>query len=228
MFQDLQIQLRQSQFPKTVSDSGSWFIVEMFKGFREKWYGRWRELEKEIAPLIATKADTRSKKQIERRLKAHGLNLRPQMTDEQKDTLREIVKTNIDNIKAIPQAAVAEMQKAVISCYEGGRDMQELTERIEKIRRVTQERAKVEARDQLNRATQAMTVVNAKAVGATKARWIHVPGYRSSRNAHKAFDGKPFDLTIGLWDEEAGQYVKPGELRYCNCTMQIMIPGFED
>ena len=39
-----------------------------------------------------------------------------------------------------------------------------------------------------------------KEYGATKGRWIHVPGRYSSRITHVHMDGEVFDLNVGLYD----------------------------
>ena len=99
---------------------------------------------------------------------------------------------------------------------------------IETIDQRTKERTNLLARDQSNKVTQTYAVVNAQAVGATKGKWIHVPGKYSSRITHIHMDGKVFDLNAGLYDNDVGKYVKPGELPYCQCQFSVLLPGFDE
>ena len=83
------------------------------------------------------------------------------------------------------------------------------------------------AKDQVQKVTQQMAMSNAKAYGATKGEWIHIPGEKSSRITHIHFDGQTFDLDKGLYDEDVGEYVLPGQLIYCMCTQEFLFPGTE-
>ena len=80
----------------------------------------------------------------------------------------------------------------------------------------------------MQKATQKFMAQSAMELGATKGRWIHVPGMKSSRETHQAFDGQTFDLTVGLFDEDVGINVLPGDLPYCMCQFEVLMPGFED
>ena len=99
---------------------------------------------------------------------------------------------------------------------------------IETIDQRTKERTNLLARDQSNKVTQTYAVINAQSVGATKGKWIHVPGKYSSRITHIHMDGKVFDLNAGLYDNDVGKYVKPGELPYCQCQFSVLLPGFDE
>lgn len=67
-----------------------------------------------------------------------------------------------------------------------------------------------------------ITRANAKALGINKAVWKHIAGQYSSRQTHKNFDGKIFDLDEGLYDDDVQKYVKPGELKYCRCVYRLI------
>ena len=83
------------------------------------------------------------------------------------------------------------------------------------------------AGDQVQKATQEFALNNAQAYGATKGEWIHVPGEKTSRITHIHFDGEIFDLNKGLYDDDVGEYVLPGQLIYCRCVFAAIFPGTE-
>lgn len=93
---------------------------------------------------------------------------------------------------------------------------------------ITKRRAKLIARDQSNKATQAIRSIEAKELGITEGVWVHVPGAKSSRKTHMQMNGKRFRLDEGLYDSAVGRKVLPGELVACNCTFRAVIPEFGD
>jgi uncharacterized protein with gpF-like domain len=106
-------------------------------------------------------------------------------------------------------------------------DADRYRDELDRIGRRAENRAALIARDQMNKATNNLAAAEAESVGASKGRWLHIPGVYSSRITHEAFDGKEFDLDTGLYDEDVGRYVKPGELPMCNCSFEVLIPGFQ-
>ena len=45
----------------------------------------------------------------------------------------------------------------------------------------------------------------------------------SSRQTHKAMDGKRFNLDEGLYDPAVGRKVMTGELPFCRCVFRLDI-----
>ena len=88
-------------------------------------------------------------------------------------------------------------------------------------------RAELIAKDQTQKVTQDFARANAQAYGATKARWIHIPGEKTSRITHMEMDGEEFDINVGLYDPDVGENVLPGQLIYCMCTQEFLFPGTE-
>lgn len=227
MFDDIMEGLKESKFAADAT-SGTWFVVELFKNIREKWYKNWADMEREVAPKLGRKADIRTRRLIQRKMREYGLTIKKDFSDKQKEAINEIVRRDIEASKAIPMRIAEAVQKAVVRSYTEGRDWDYLTKEMERLREMEHDRAKLEARDRMNRTTQEVAVVNAKELGATRGRWIHVPGYHSARESHLKMDGKLFDLQVGMYDSYIGRYVKPGELKYCNCTFVPIFPGFEE
>ena len=76
--------------------------------------------------------------------------------------------------------------------------------------------------DQTCKVNSEITRLNAKSLGITKAIWKHIAGQYSSRQTHKAFDGKVFNIDEGMFDKDVQKYVKPAELPYCRCVYRLI------
>lgn len=66
--------------------------------------------------------------------------------------------------------------------------------------------------------------INMLSLGFTAAEWFHVPGEFTSRDTHIKFNGRVFDLQVGLFDTDVMRNVFPGELWWCRCVMRGIIP----
>ena len=60
--------------------------------------------------------------------------------------------------------------------------------------------------------------------GITKGVWVHIPGRKSSRPEHVAFNGQEFDLRKGLWNAKTQTWDLPGIPINCSCSYR---PLFE-
>lgn len=231
MQKDVQEQL-EAYFSDTANDGALSLWVDIFKHLREKWYKRFEVRGREIAKWLADKTKKRTDAQILRKLKENGFTLTPHYTGEENALISQIIANNVAMIKSIPQSYLGEVQEAVSYSFKRGYDSERLYKRLKdiigRVNENSDNRAQLIARDQMQKATQQLAIVSAKEYGATKARWIHVPGKYSSRRTHIDMDGKVFDLNVGLYDSDVGRDVKPGELIYCQCQMSILLPGFDD
>lgn len=205
------------------------FIIRLMKKSRMKWYPKFDELSKELAQWMSRKTYRRADKIILQKLDEYGFTVHRNVEEGyQKAVLKEAVKDSVDLWHTLPQYAAAQAQTTIMNAYAKGRDIGYLTEQLSDMAEISAERAALIARDQMNKTTQTMAIANAKSYGLQKGRWIHVAGEHSSRNTHVEFDGELFDLDTGLYDADVGEYVKPGELIYCNCQFVPVIPGFEE
>ena len=212
------------------SDNDTW--AQIMKWLRKKWYKKYDEKSREFAKWITDKTRKRTSAQVMRKLKQMGMTLKPHYSKQDKEMIREITSNNVALIKSIPQQYLYTVQQAVNNAFITGFDMQSVTETINEILAPVDEksnnRAALLARDQINKTTQQFAIFEAKSVGATKGRWIHVPGKYSSRITHIKMNGKVFNLDDGLYDSDVHRNVKPGELVYCNCQFSVLIPGFDE
>lgn len=218
--------------PKNKNDKT---LVEVMALLRKKWYRIFERRSKEMSRWLAETVKKRTRKDVIKQLKEIGLAITPNYSDTEKVVIEEIVKSGVDLIKTIPQNYLREVQETVNEAVKVGGDRQAIRESIVdkfdhplvQTEKQAERRAELIAKDQVQKATQDFAMENAKAYGATKAEWIHIPGEFTSRVTHIQMDGQIFDIDVGLFDDDVGDYVKPGELPYCMCTFQAIFPGTE-
>ena len=219
-------------------------LQSVMKKLREKWKKEFERRAKQMAEWLADKTQKRTRKDVQKQLKNMGFALTPNYTDAQKVEIAKFVEESVNLIKTIPMHYLNEVQDSVRDAVERGGDRAAIHEAIkdkfdhplvnkragetdEDALKRAERRADLIAKDQVQKVTQQMAMSNAKAYGATKGEWIHIPGEKTSRITHIHFDGQTFDLDKGLYDEDVGEYVLPGQLIYCMCTASFIFPGTE-
>lgn len=217
-----------SEFAK---DAAPVTLTTVMAKLRKKWYGIFNRRAKEMATWLVETIGKRTQASVMEQLRKIGFALPPNYSRDQQKLIKELAEQSTSLIKSIPQTYLRDVQEAVREAVEGGGDMKELKERIKEMLTLPEEkaerRAELIAKDQINKVTQNMALESAKGIGATKGEWIHVPGEFSSRITHIEMDGKEFDLSVGMYDEDVGKNVMPGELPYCMCQFQAIFPGIE-
>lgn len=71
-------------------------------------------------------------------------------------------------------------------------------------------------------------ITEAKRLGVKVGIWVHVPGPEVSCPGHKEWNGRPFLLSEGLYDQARGGNVLPGIEPGCSCTFRDFVPEFGD
>ena len=207
-------------------------LTEIMARLRKKWYYLFEKRAKEMAKWLADSVQKRTQKDVMNQLKKMGFALTPHYTGAEKKLIKDFVQESVSLIKTIPQTFLKEVQENVKKAFERGGDRAAIKEAIEDkidhpLVHNAERRAELIAKDQTQKVTQDFARANAQAYGATKARWIHIPGEKTSRITHMEMDGEEFDINVGLFDPDVGEYVKPGQLIYCMCTQEFLFPGTE-
>lgn len=138
--------------------------------------------------------------------------------------LSQSIRDNVDLIRSIPRYDKLRIERMVHDSIRQKRDLSGLQEELQGIEDIGYRRAKIIARDQNNKVTEDITLERNKALGITQGVWIHRGGSKEPRETHMAFNGQIFDLDVGLYDSDVGEYVLPGELISCRCTFKPVIP----
>ena len=207
-------------------------LTEIMARLRKRWYGIFGKRAKEMARWLADSVGKRTQKDVMNQLKKMGFALTPNYTGAEKKLIKDFVQESVSLIKTIPQTFLREVQENVKKAFERGGDRAAIKEAIEDkidhpLVHNAERRAELIAKDQTQKVTQDFARANAQAYGATKARWIHIPGEKTSRITHIQMDGEEFDINVGLYDPDVGENVLPGQLIYCMCTQEFLFPGTE-
>jgi len=191
-----------------------------------RWQDKFDEAAEGLATYFSTAAEERSSATLRRVLRDGGWSVRFQMTRTMRDVLAATVNQNVALIKSIPQQYLSDVEGLVQRSVQSGRDLGKLTRDLERRYAVTRRRAALIARDQNNKATSAFNRVRQQDLGITEAVWMHSHAGEEPRPSHVRMDGKRYRVDEGMWDEDEGEYVWPGQLINCRCTSRPVVPGF--
>ena len=159
-------------------------------------------------------------------LKDAGMDIRFTPSRVYNERVQALIQGNVDLIKSIPQEYLGKVKAQVNQAVAAGLDRGSLAKQLQRDYGATERRAKTIARDQTNKATQAMAESTDESLGVTEGIWVHVPGRKMSRATHVAMNGKRFKLSEGLYDPDrkVRRNVKPGSLPLCACIYRPCWP----
>nr|DAH90067.1 MAG TPA: Minor capsid component [Caudoviricetes sp.] len=129
--------------------------------------------------------------------------------------LPELVQWSTELITKTAVRDINRIQEVLIEGLTNGQSVANVERTLRTIDGFDADRSRNVAIDQTNKITQGILRANDAELGITKGVWIHVPGQYSSRETHKAFNGKTFDLEKGMYDPAVKKFVLPGELPFC-------------
>lgn len=200
------------------SESPAERLQKIIDRTRKKWEESTRDFAEDTADWFVRKTRDHVDRAQNSALRAsgfEGFDLRFDKGQISQDAFDALVNANTSLIKSISSRYLQEVEGLVMRAVTDGRDVAGLKSELSKRYGITQRRADFIARDQCNKATEALCRANDLEVGVEQGEWIHVPGKHTSRETHKEMDGKKFDLKKGLYDRDVGRYVLPGELPGC-------------
>ena len=191
-----------------------------------RWTKRFDAAAGKLGAWFAKAAGDRSDAALKKILKDAGISVEFQMTRAQNDILRATVNQTTSLIRTIPQRYMADVEGAVMRSVQTGRDIGALTKDLKRIAGISDRRAAFIARDQNQKATAALTRARQIEAGITEAVWLHSAAGKRPRPAHVAMNGKRYDVSKGMWDEDGQEFVLPGQLIHCRCLSKPVIAGF--
>lgn len=192
------------------------------------WMRRWTDEALKIATDFIGKTEKRTTSSYRQAFKDAGFTVKMDPNRVRNNVVQALIEENVSLIKSIPQQYFTEVNGLVQRSVSAGRDLGFLTDELEKRYGVTRRRADLIARDQTNKATEAIRRVEGERLGVKVGIWVHVPGKYTSRATHRAMNGKPFLISEGLYDSAVKRKVLPGELVACQCTYRDFVPEFGD
>ena len=192
------------------------------------WMRRWADAAERIARDFVGKTQKCATISYEQAFRAAGFTVKFEPSRARNDVVQALIRENVDLIKSIPSQYFTQVNGLVMRSVTAGRDVGYLTDQLHKRYAVTRRRAAFIARDQANKATEAIKRVEGEKLGVRVGIWVHIPGKYTSRATHKAMNGKPFLISEGMYDPAVKRKVQCGELPGCQCTYRSFIPEFGD
>ncbi len=202
-------------------------LTKVIKKLRKYFDTHFQELGEKVSKKFAARAKNGADVSLKSILKEEGFTVDFRMTRQLNDILQATIAENVNLIKSIHTVYYDQVQTIVMRAVKNGRDMEYIKSELMDRFRITERKAQIIARDQTNKAMQTISLARALETGITQARWVHIPGAKTSRETHKHFDGKPFDLNKGMYDKDVNKWVMPGELINCNCRFRLIVPSVE-
>jgi hypothetical protein len=136
---------------------------------------------------------------------------------------KSMIRENVELIQNIPSKVKEQITTQVLRAISESRSPTYLAEKIKKIGKFTDNRCKLIARDQLNKATNAISSAVYQEMGITKAVWKHSPLSKEPRKSHVDASGTVYELKTGCKID--GENIFPGQKINCNC---FCIPVIEN
>lgn len=133
------------------------------------------------------------------------------------DELPQIIEWSTNLITRMAVDDVQKLQDAIVGTLLAGKNVTSVRNLLLVTKGFDADRAKRVAIDQTNKITNGILRANDESLGITEGVWIHVPGQFTSRETHKAMNGKRFDLKKGMYDPDVGEYIQPATLPFCRC-----------
>lgn len=125
------------------------------------------------------------------------------------------IKENVGLITNITPKAEEQIHTAVMAASSRGRDAAYLKQELLKIDGITQNRAKLIARDQLNKVTSVLNAAKQANLGIQKSLWKHSNAGKTPRQSHVQANNKVYLISEGCLID--GEYIYPGQLINCRC-----------
>lgn len=181
-----------------------------------------------VAENFAKKNQQATQAAMLAQLKKAGFTVPFKPTRESIEAYRAVAAENVALIKSIPRKFHTAVEARVWNAVRSGSDLDTLSKQLRKEFGSTRKRAALIARDQNAKAKATIERVRQMEVGISRAIWMHSSAGKEPRPTHVAMNGKPYSIAKGFYDRDENEWVHPGQLINCRCTMRPVIEGFED
>lgn len=181
-----------------------------------------------IANDFATRSKNATQAAMMGQLKKAGFSIAFKPTRESMAAFKAVVRENVDLIKSIPRQYHDQVEKRVYEAVSKGSDLDTLSKQLRKAHDITVNRAALIARDQNAKAKAVIERVRQAELGINRGYWMHSHAGKQPRPTHVEMDNKPYNLAKGFWDRDENEWVHPGQLINCRCTMRPILEGYND
>lgn len=149
---------------------------------------------------------------------AVGIDLRNVLQGEDlDDILFAVNRENVALIKTIPEEYFKKIETVVFNGVTQGRQATSMIQKIQEIGKVTENRARVIARDQTSKLNSALNQQRSQNLGVEEYIW-RTAGDERVRPSHASKNGKRF-----RWDDPPKDTGHPGQDIQCRCVAQPII-----
>lgn len=185
-------------------------------------------MSRRIADDFAKRNARATQTSVISQLKKAGFTVKFKPTIKSMETFRVVIAENIALIKSIGRKYHADVEQKVWNAVRNGSDLHELSTELRQVHKITTRRAALIARDQNAKAKAVIERVRQQELGIKRGIWMHSHAGKVPRPTHVAQNNKPYSIVKGFYDTDEGEWVHPGQLINCRCTMRPVIEGFED
>lgn len=202
-------------------------LIATMRRLGRQWTRRFDDLAAEMAEHFTTQVSRRSDAALMANLRKAGFAVEFQPSRAVNDALQAAIGEQVSLIKSIAQEHLTQVEGIVMRSVQAGRDLEYLTEELQKRYGITRRRAANIARDQNNKATATITRVRQLEIGITQARWLHSAGGRHPRPTHvqAGRDRVVYDVSEGWYDPAVKRRIWPGTEINCRCVSRPIVPG---
>ncbi len=225
------VPLLESLEPEFLKDDFGDELDNLFRGIRQQ-YEDMEEFAtsraERMVGVVNRAHEIRYMRELQRKV---GIDARGLIQSEGLEaTLRATTKVNVNLIESIPAEYFSRIEKLVYQNTLTGRtDARSLRQAIQKIGEITEERARLIARDQVAKLNSAVNTERNLALGIVEYIW-RATGGRSgdgrTRTRHREAHGITYRFDDPKVRGVTGELVNPGEDIQCRCTAEAVIPGF--
>jgi len=203
-------------------------LMSAINSLFSQWEKRFEEYAQRQSRRFARRVNASATNQLLNSMNDAGLTVKFRTSRRVNSVLQATIAENVGLITSIPKQYLDDVRGIVMRGVQEGRDLNYITEEIEPLlTKKSRNRAIMIARDQTNKATEAITRTRCEGIGITEGIWMHRSGSKVPRQSHLEMDGKRFKLDDGLFDWAVKEMVKPGSEINCHCTFRPVIPGFD-
>ncbi|HFT8240342.1 TPA: phage minor head protein [Yersinia enterocolitica] len=198
------------------------------RALSRKWVERFINMALPTAESVTNKTGEAVDRSLLAAARKDSMTINMQWTEAMLEKREAVISENVALIRSIPEKYFTEVESMVFRSVAKGGDRKGLADEIEanfgKRHGITRRRAGFIARDQVRKATSALSNARQQAAGIKKGIWLHSGGGNEPRKKHVHANGQEFDLDKGLPIGDKGQYVLPGEEPNCGCVWKPVLP----
>lgn len=205
-------------------------IDAALKHWSKKWLGRFDKLSVKLSNKFATRAFSTTDVAMRAALKDAGFTVAFRPTKRSLEAYRLVVTENVGLIRNLHATLYNKIQQDTWASVRAGSDMATLATRLHQSHGIEKKRAALIARDQNAKAKAVLETTRRQELGISKAIWQHSSAGKEPRPLHQKWgrEGAIFELDKGMYDDDEGEWVFPGQLINCRCSSRAIIPGIDD